>query len=86
MFVSHLTSTSGFGELNFLKELLTAVGVTKEADHFFCMTGQIEKLSTKLDVVQVHQNIFRISPLGVHVSLQSTSSIWQSSGLSSTAK
>ena len=70
MFISQLTSTSGFGELHFLRELLTAVGATKEGDNFSCMTGQIGKISTNIEFVKVHQAIFRISLLGVPVSLQ----------------
>ena len=70
MFILQLTSTSGFGELHLLKEFLTAVGVTKEGDDVSCMTGQIWKLSTKTEFFEVHQTIFRISPLVVHVGLQ----------------
>ena len=39
MLISQLTETSGFGELHLKKELLTAVGATKDGDHFSCMTG-----------------------------------------------
>ena len=70
MFISQLTSTSGFGELHFGEKLLTAVGATKEGGHSFCMTGQIGKLFTHIQFVKVYQTVFRIFPLGVHANLQ----------------
>ena len=39
MFISQLTSTSGFGELHFGEKLLTAVGATKEGGHSFLHDG-----------------------------------------------
>ena len=69
MFISQLTSTSGFDELHFFKELLTAVGVANEGDNFSCMMGEILKVSTSIEFVNILQTIFIISP-GVHVSLQ----------------
>ena len=51
------------------KEFHTAAGATKEGDHYSGMTGQIVKPSTNIELVKVHQTIFKISHLGVHVSL-----------------
>ena len=70
MFISQTTSTSGFGELQFLKDVLTSVGATKDGDRFSGMTGQTGTLSTSLEFVDVHKTIHRLSPLGVHVTLQ----------------
>ena len=69
MFIHQLNLTSGFGEFHFLKELLTAVGATKEEDHFSCMTYKLGNFP-QTEFVKVHKTIFRISPLGVHVCLQ----------------
>ena len=70
MFICQLTSASGFGEHLFFKELLTAVSATKEGSNVSCMTGRVGKPSTNIEFVKFHQATFRISPLGVHVSLQ----------------
>ena len=70
MFISQLTSTSGFGELHFEEKLFIAVGSTKEGGHSFCMMGQIGKLFAHIEFVKVYQTVFRIFPLGVYVSLQ----------------
>ena len=70
MFISQLTLTSCFGEPHFAKELFTAVGATQEGDKFSSITGKIGILPTNIDFVNVHQTIFRIFSLGVHVSLQ----------------
>ena len=48
MFISQLTSTSGFGELHFGEKMLTTVCATKEGGHSFCKTGQIGKLFTHI--------------------------------------
>ena len=69
MFISQLTSTSAFGELYFGEQLFTAVGATKERGHSFCMTGQIGILFTHIEFVEIYQTVFRIFPLGIHISM-----------------
>jgi len=69
MFISQLTSASAFGELHFGDKLFTAaVSATKERGHSFCMTGQIGILFIHIEFVKIYQTVFRLFPLGFHIS------------------